>query len=403
MPYEYIRLKRTFFTGTMHSESAPTKVLFLAMLLECTAGTIVATRDHLSRFTGLTVEQVEEGLRRLMAPDPNSTSPEEDGRRVVEVEGARNTFRLVNFPKYQPALAGADEGKPKIDPGVPRDHPDYQKIYQRMRRAQLKELADAEAALQTELASLGGVNSETNVNKEKESKEKKITPPKVPRESTKGASKKALRCKGTPEFDERWGRFFELYPRRPDGRSVALSEARPILEMLVLEAGEDYDKILAGLGRYVNNLKARNEQQFIKQATTWLNNRCWEEEYAIAPTSEVGRELAARQALELAQRRESHRQAFTPQYEQWLRDLAVQDFEDHPELAEAFQTQLEDKITRRRASGMGERAVAFLQEQLTDPKARLDGIVAYWKEQNEGNTPSFWKWDREHNPEAFAE
>lgn len=405
MPYQYIRLDRNFITGTMYVERSSTKLLFLGLILDCTDGVVTGTREHFSRAYNLDLDEVNLGFERLMAPDPESTSPAEDGRRIVPVEGVRNTFRIVNFHKYQPALSSGDGNKPKIDPGVPRDHPDYQKIYQRMRRERLREQADAEKALNEDLAGLSGVNSATNVNKENETKGKETTkPPKAPRERvTRGASKKALRCKGTPEFDDRWGEFFELYPRRPDGRSVALAEARPILEMLVLEAEEDFDKILDGLRRYAANLKARNEQQFIKQATTWLNNRCWEESYTIDPNSEIGKDLAAREALERSKRRESHKQQYTPAYESWLRDLAIATYEDHPEFAEAFQNDLETKIQRRKAANLGRRALEFLEEQLTDPKARLDGIVSYWKDQNAGDTPSFWTWDKEHNPERFAE
>lgn len=177
MPYAYIKVYRTFFTGSMYSEALPTKALFLALLFECSDGVFVGTNDYLCRFTNLTPEVIAAALEALQRPDANSTSQEYDGRRIVRVEGVRNTWRIVNWAKYQPALSSEWKDKPgltAVDPdtgeGVERllpngqKNPKYQKLYQRAYRAHQKQRCAAAAALEADIATIG-VNSVNNVNR----------------------------------------------------------------------------------------------------------------------------------------------------------------------------------------------------------------------------------------------
>jgi len=53
----------------------------------------------LAAVLGCTPEQVEEGIAKLCAPDPNSRSKAEDGRRLVR-EG-QFQYRVVNWAHYQ--------------------------------------------------------------------------------------------------------------------------------------------------------------------------------------------------------------------------------------------------------------------------------------------------------------
>jgi len=356
MPYEYIKLHRSFFTGTMHGEAAYTKVLFLAMLVECTDGTIVATNDYLCRFTNIPEEAVARALEALQQPDPQSTSPELAGRRILAVEDCRNTYRIVNWAKYQPALSSHWKEKPGltvIDPETGerverllpggQKNPEYQKLYQRAYRALTKERKAAATALEAELGTIGvnAVNSKNvydpdpkngdprakngdpraknggadqspsaqfepehgakNVNcvnfvnkrKENETKSKNKTPP-TPL-GTRGAkpagSTKAL-GRGDPANAETWERFDRAYPRPSNGRPLRLAEARLTWDLLA-EAGEDMEAVVEGAARYRRWVEQLRKHEYVAMMTTWLNQRRWEESYAVQPDSDGDRRMEA--------------------------------------------------------------------------------------------------------------
>jgi hypothetical protein len=62
-------------------------------------GIVQGTPLGLARALSLEPEQFEEALQVLMAPDPDSTSMEFDGRRVIQLKP--NRWAIVNFCRYQ--------------------------------------------------------------------------------------------------------------------------------------------------------------------------------------------------------------------------------------------------------------------------------------------------------------
>lgn len=455
MPYEYIKLHRSFFTGTMHVEAAYTKILFLAMLIECTDGVIVATNDYLCRFTNLKAEAVERALEALQLPDPNSTSIELQGRRIVAVENTRNTYRIVNWAKYQPALSSDWKEKPGLtvtDPDTGerverllpngQKNPKYQKLYQRAYRAFMRERNAATAALEAELGTIGvkSVNSETsygdgpkgddlpveahtedhhesapvepdheaeavnsvnfvNKRKVKETKGNNKNPLSPPRKPRKPAgSTKALQ-KGNSANTESFAAFDAIYPRPSNGRKLERSDARITWDLLI-EAGEDVEAILEGCRRYRMWIEELRKHQYVAMMTTWLNNRRWEEAWYIDPNSDEGKAIAERKREALEAAKHSHSKEFAPAYEAFLESLAEKAIAD-PAFLQAWRTEAEDVLARRTRNGMTG-AIKMAERTLNDPEtSRLDQIRR-WKDTNKDSIPTFWQWDREHNPKRFG-
>ena len=58
---------------------------------------------------GITVDDVRAALDRLEAPDPDSRSAVEEGRRIVRVDEHRNWgWRIVDYSKYRAARSADD-------------------------------------------------------------------------------------------------------------------------------------------------------------------------------------------------------------------------------------------------------------------------------------------------------
>lgn len=65
-------------------------------------GNVDMTAEALSRRTTIPLEIIHKGIKTLMEPDPESRSPDEDGRRIVPIDHERSWgWRIVNYEHYR--------------------------------------------------------------------------------------------------------------------------------------------------------------------------------------------------------------------------------------------------------------------------------------------------------------
>ena len=65
-------------------------------------GTVDMTARAISRRTGIPIEIIDLGIEELLRPDPESRTPDEDGRRIIPlVEGREWGWRVVNYVTYR--------------------------------------------------------------------------------------------------------------------------------------------------------------------------------------------------------------------------------------------------------------------------------------------------------------
>lgn len=98
----YVKLFGRMLQSSIMDEDVLTRWAFVVMLLSADReGVVYGTTKALARTANLPESDFAAALDRLMAPDPNSTTPDEDGRRVV-LESA-NCWRVVNYAHYRDA------------------------------------------------------------------------------------------------------------------------------------------------------------------------------------------------------------------------------------------------------------------------------------------------------------
>lgn len=86
-------------------------------------GDVDMTAEAIARRTTIPLEVVEVGLRELAKPDPQSRTPDEDGRRIVPLSDGRTWgWHIVNHDKYRKIRSQEDRRE-------------YMRQYQRERRA----------------------------------------------------------------------------------------------------------------------------------------------------------------------------------------------------------------------------------------------------------------------------
>jgi len=97
--YEVLIIWDGFFTGSIRKEDAETRILFLAMLkLANSKGVVRGTDDFLANYAAITVPECQRGLERLASPDPHSTNPAENGRRIKSI--GKNLWQIINYEDY---------------------------------------------------------------------------------------------------------------------------------------------------------------------------------------------------------------------------------------------------------------------------------------------------------------
>jgi len=95
----YVKLDAGILDSTLWVEDAVTCKVFITMLAMCKAnGMCESTAPGIARRANVSLEEARKAIETLEAPDPDSRSVEDDGRRVKRVDGG---YLVVNYQKYR--------------------------------------------------------------------------------------------------------------------------------------------------------------------------------------------------------------------------------------------------------------------------------------------------------------
>ena len=98
----YGKIHDTIYEGTL-AEDWRALITFQQMLILCDAdGNIDMTPRAISRRTGIPIDHIEAGIKVLEAPDPESRSSNEQGRRIIRLDDHRDWgWFIVNHAEYR--------------------------------------------------------------------------------------------------------------------------------------------------------------------------------------------------------------------------------------------------------------------------------------------------------------
>lgn len=98
----YAKLFTSIYQGTLRGNSRGLLVFTNLLAHADAAGHVDVHPRAIAEEVGLTVAEVRAALDELEAPDPESRSPEEDGRRLIRLDEHRAWgWRIVNYVKYR--------------------------------------------------------------------------------------------------------------------------------------------------------------------------------------------------------------------------------------------------------------------------------------------------------------
>ena len=98
----YVKLFRSIYQGTLRGNSHGLLVFTNLLANADSLGSVDVHPRAIAEETGLAELIVRAALDQLEAPDPESRSPEEDGRRIIRLNDHRAWgWRIVNYGKYR--------------------------------------------------------------------------------------------------------------------------------------------------------------------------------------------------------------------------------------------------------------------------------------------------------------
>lgn len=95
----FVKLYGTILDSTIWLEPLPTKVVWITMLAMADAtGCVRSSIPNLAKRAGVSRQECEDALVTLSAPDPDSKTPDYEGRRIERIDGG---WFILNHRKYR--------------------------------------------------------------------------------------------------------------------------------------------------------------------------------------------------------------------------------------------------------------------------------------------------------------
>jgi hypothetical protein len=104
----YTKLFNSIITSTIWSEDDKTRIIWITMLaMSDKNGEVHASIPGLARVSGMSIQEAEISIEKLLSPDIHSRTPDNEGRRIAKIDGG---WELLNHAKYR-AMASKEDAK----------------------------------------------------------------------------------------------------------------------------------------------------------------------------------------------------------------------------------------------------------------------------------------------------
>lgn len=108
----YSKLFSGLVTSSIWLEDRATIIVWIAFLAICDAnGVVSGSLPGLAHLARVSLDEMRTAIEVLSSPDPDSRSPENEGRRIEKVQDG---WRILNYAAYRSKLQGK-QGSRAID------------------------------------------------------------------------------------------------------------------------------------------------------------------------------------------------------------------------------------------------------------------------------------------------
>ncbi len=107
----YAKLHGSILDSSVWQTALHVKIVWITMLaMKDRDGVVEAAVPGLAHRAGVSIEQAEDALAQLSAPDRYSRTPDHDGRRIAKIDGG---WEVLNHDKYRDRLDKEDQADKK--------------------------------------------------------------------------------------------------------------------------------------------------------------------------------------------------------------------------------------------------------------------------------------------------
>jgi hypothetical protein len=242
----FTKLFASIVTSSIWTEDAPTRVLWVTMLAICDAdGDVWASVGGLARTAGITREECEAGLAKFLAPDPDSRTQDNEGRRIVVIDGG---WRLLNYKKYRQL-------------GRTEDRREYFAEKKREQRSAAKSPQMSTPVHTCPQQSTMSPIAEAEAEAEAEAKEETTHPP------TPSGGEVSEGKTWKKDYEEQFEQWWEIYRRK--GNKIQTSKQWDKL------TNEEKQEAIEKTPAYVDG----RERKYQKDGERFIRDRCWQDEH----------------------------------------------------------------------------------------------------------------------------
>lgn len=245
----YGKIFRSIYYGSLAPHRASRELMTFLVVHSDKEGWVDMTLRAAGRVLGLSNEETAEAAERLWSPDPHSTSPAEEGRRILARDLDTRGIKIVNYELYRAIRSEEDKR-------------DYQRnYYQNVTKP--KRLSNRVKQSQSRVNGHSSDSIQAEAEAEGDAEKKKPMVSKLTVSVPKHAP-------------EAFQRFWSKYPKKK-GRLEAVREWDRLKPSEV-----DLLAMSAGLERYVRTANP----DYVMDPRRWLHGRRWEDQDApVVPVS----------------------------------------------------------------------------------------------------------------------
>jgi len=109
MAETYTKLFRSMLLSSIWSEDNVTRIVWITLLAESDQdGRVYASIPGLASLAKVSIDELNDALLILSSPDPYSKTPDDEGRRIREIDGG---WELINHGKYREKMSKEDQNR----------------------------------------------------------------------------------------------------------------------------------------------------------------------------------------------------------------------------------------------------------------------------------------------------
>jgi hypothetical protein len=247
----YTKVFRAMYDGTLADNWQALVTFQQLLILANDDGVVDMTIASIHRTTGIPLDILEAGIKVLEAPDHGSRTPDMEGRRISRLNDHRDWgWFLVNFAKYRQMVTR--EEKKESDRQRIQAKRDAEKVSENNNVAECRELSLVVADSRSESQVSQNVADVAHTDLDTEKRKKSSRPA--------GA--------GLVRFQDFWDAYPRKEPRSESERAWRKQNLDAIADVIIAAVKR---RIAAGDWR---------ERQYTPMASTYLNQRRWEDQIA---------------------------------------------------------------------------------------------------------------------------